>query len=573
MDRNRPKRVSTEAAALLASAEAGGPDALASARLAAALAERDEPQLARRALALASRLDPLDPSPRLAAARLAAEMGDLDGARREAEGVLREAVDEAARARAAFMLGEIARITGEARRAREAYEMTLRIEDALLARDRANPTAARWYARARGRLAELDAANGDRATAHASAEGALAMLRAIAAQIGEPPALAADIADAELRLAAFELDADKPTSARRRTGEAIARYEALAVTEKDEPHWRATLSDAWMLAAEAELARGGGDQAREAMDKALQARVKLAAADPHEAWELAGVWRKRAALREALGDMSSATDSLIQARALAEQLLAQSPHAEAPLRFLIHTLLDQADHALRQGDVVAANEAADAARARAEAGARSSSQNHDLLADAASAWDRLGEIARMNSPARAQDAFARAVEFRRLAYDASARAPRFAAGLAAALVKAGDECLNRGANQSARAAFSESVSLRVTLADAAPEDANVALALAAALERLGLAAHAQGDRAAARAAWEDELLLADRIFRSEDDLAGVRFRAIVEAHLAQAGGPDAETHRRASLARFDTLAKAGVLTEREAALRRKLWGG
>ena len=51
----------------------------------------------------------------------------------------------------------------------------------------------------------------------------------------------------------------------------------------------------------------------------------------------------------------------------------------------------------------------------------------------------------------------------------------------------------------------------------------------------------------------------------------MRFRAIVEAHLAGAGGPGSEDHRRA-LARFDVLAKAGALTEREAALRRKLWG-
>jgi hypothetical protein len=139
------------------------------------------------------------------------------------------------------------------------------------------------------------------------------------------------------------------------------------------------------------------------------------------------------------------------------------------------------------------------------------------------------------------------------------------------LVKQGEALLNSGDVASARTAFSESVALRLKLMDAAPDDRVAVHALAAALERLGLAAQAMGDLSAARAAWEDELALAFRIFAS-DDIEGVRFCAIVEAHLAGAGGPDAEAHRKASLERFDTLARAGVLTQREAALRKKLWG-
>jgi hypothetical protein len=53
----------------------------------------------------------------------------------------------------------------------------------------------------------------------------------------------------------------------------------------------------------------------------------------------------------------------------------------------------------------------------------------------------------------------------------------------------------------------------------------------------------------------------------------MRFCAIVESHLAQAGGTGAEAHRKAALERFDVLARAGMLTEREAAVRKKLWGG
>jgi hypothetical protein len=100
-----------------------------------------------------------------------------------------------------------------------------------------------------------------------------------------------------------------------------------------------------------------------------------------------------------------------------------------------------------------------------------------------------------------------------------------------------------------------------------------AYALASSLERLGLAALACGDASAARGAWEEELLLADRIFADDESLDGIRFRAIVHAHLVSAHGTHTEDHCRQALALFDILAKAGVLTEREAALRKKLWGG
>src|SRR6185312_13560980 len=166
---------------LFQEARRGGPNAAKSARLAAALAEEADPSLARKALALALKLEPRDPAPRLALARMHAEAGDLDAARAEAGLVLKDGVDEGARARAAFLLGDIARFQGDAQ-ARELYETTMRIEDALLSRDRTDATAARWFARARGRLAELDASNGDIDRARLGAEGALAMLYGCASQ-------------------------------------------------------------------------------------------------------------------------------------------------------------------------------------------------------------------------------------------------------------------------------------------------------------------------------------------------------------------------------------------------------
>lgn len=537
------------------------------------MAERTDPGLAQEALRLAVRLEPLDPSPRLALARLAAEQGDLAGAAREAQGVLTEAVDQAARARAAFILGELARIQHDHGRARASYRTTLEIEDALLSADRSNVPAARWYARARGRLAELDAAAGQFGPARTGAEGALAMLRAAAAQVGEPPVLAADIADAEMRLAVLELDEGQANSARRRLGETIGRYEALAVTEPDEPHWRAVLSDAWALAAEADYVRGAADAARAAMDKALQARLRLAARFPQEAWALAGTWRVRAALRAALGDADVAAESLQQARALAETLCAQAENRDAPARFLVHTLIDQADHALRTGDIARAREAADTARARAEQRALQKDASAAWFAETGACWDRLGEAARAaGAKAPMQEAFARALELRRMAQDRAPQDVQYKRGVAAALLKLGDAAMEAGALASARNAFNESAALRLQLAQAAPDDARAAQGLAAALERVGLAALAAGDRNTARSAWEDELHLADRIF-PPDELEGARFRATVEAHLAGLGGLNAETHRIAALAHYDILAKAGLLTEREAAQRRKLWGG
>lgn len=556
----------------VAEAEAGGPGARLAARRAAGAAEQaGDPARALAALKLAARLEPLDPAPRLAAARLHAEAGDMAAAAAEAQAVLADSIDQTARARAAFMLGEFARVRGDSTAARTNYETTLGIEDALLKRDRSDPAAARWYARAKGRIAELDAAARQSARARAGAEAALALLRASAAQIGEPPVLAADIADAEMRLGALEIDAGEPASARRRLNEAIGRYEALAVTEPDEPHWRAVLSDAWALAAEAELARGDGKLARAAMDKALQARMRLAVRFPSEALPLAGLWRTRAALLAALKDDAGAAESLAQARALAAPLSAAG--GEFQTRFLIHTLLDQADHALRTGAIDLARASADEARQCAEVFARAPDAHPAWLGECGACWDRLGEAARV---ARAQDkaleAFTRASEFRRLACERAPTNQRFIRGLSAALVKLGDAALQSNAPETARAALGESVRLRLALAEAAPDDALPAYALATALERLGLAALACGDAHAARGAWEDELALADRLF-DEDDIEGQRFRAIVESHLAELGGLDSEAWRTSALARFDDLSRAGVMTAAEAALRKKLWGG
>lgn len=558
--------------ALLAAAERGGAGAPGAARRAAFLAETLDPERARRALRLAAKLEPLDPAPKLALARLHAEIGEIAAAKEVAREVFAEAIDQAARARASFMLGELARAEGDHGAARDAYGVTAKIEETLLSGDRDNVTAARWFARARGRLAELDAAAGDGGRARPGAEGALSILRGCVQQGGETPVLSADIADAELRLGALDLDAGEANTARRRFAEAIGRYEALTLIEPKEPHWRAVLADAWALAAEADLVRGAQPQARDGMDKAIALRTKLAVEDDAERWALAGAWRLRAALLAALEDNEGAATSLAQARLLAERICAEASEAQAPARFLLHTLLDQADHALRCRDLARAGEAAQAALSRAEAFARADGASPVWYGEAAACWDRLGERARL-SRADAQGAFARTVEFRRLAIERGPGEPALTRALSSALLKFGQAALRAGETHSARQAFDECAASRLALAEAAPGSPGAAHDLAVALEHVGLAAEALGDRETARHAWEDELSLAERIFPDERTRDGLRFRAIVEGHLANLGGLGADAYRSAALARLDLLAHDGALSERDKALRKQLWRG
>lgn len=556
--------------ALLAEAEYGGAGAAIAAERAALMAEGRDHAMALRALGVASRLNPLDSRPRLTLSRLHAEAGDLDAARREAAAVFSAAVDETARARAAFILGEIARARDETAEARDAYAAALRIEDAILASDPTDPSAARWRARAAGRLAELDAAGGDRAGARLGAQGALTMLRAVASQMGEAPALAADIADAELRLAAFDLDDHDAETAERRVHEAIGRYEALAVAEPHEPHWRAALADAWTVAAEAAFARGLSDAARDCVQKALTLRLKLAGADPAERWALAGVWRMRAGLLAALGETQGAVESLAQARALGERICAEARDAEEPARFLVQTLLEQADAAFAAGDLVLARDAANQARRRAEFFAVRDN-GEPWRVQLAAAWDRFARVARaVGALPQAQDACARAVELRRMLCEADPLDRRARRALAAALLRAGDADLAAQAAKSARAAFSECVEIRLDLAEITPGDADFARDLAVALERLGLAASDDGDAAAARAAWEQELTLAEHVFPDMASVEAQRFRAIIETHLASLGGVDAGVLRAAALAGLESIARRGAFTERDTRLREQL---
>ncbi|MEJ0059438.1 MAG: hypothetical protein WDM79_07665 [Terricaulis sp.] len=557
--------------ALLAEAAGAGPGAAMAARRAAALTEGQGGPKALRAFSLAVRHDPLDAFPRLALARLHAEAGDLDAARREAAAVLADAIDEAARARAAFILGELARVRGAAAEARDAYAAAARIEDALLSANPTDATAARWYARALGRLSELDAPEQPE-KARTGAEGALSILRALTAQIGEPPPLAADIADAEFRYAALLLDEGHAAPARLHTLEATGRYEALILLEPNEPHWRAALAEAWTLCAEAAFQSNAPDAAREAIDKALRLRLKLADADPNEAWALAGLWRARAALLAALGDKSAAADSALQAVALCKRLHGEAPGDPAGARFLLHALLEQSDLALAQGALATAEDAATQARDLAERFAQAPNAAAHWTADCATAWDRLAHVAlSTRASAEAKEAFAKAIALRRRAREAAPEDDNAKRALARALLRSGEVALASRAHPAALAAFSEAFQLRLELAEAAPGAMEPARELAVALERLGLSAAADGDAQGARAVWEEELALVERVYEDPSDIEGQRFRAVIEAHLASLGGPDSAVRRASALARLDIMAEDGLLTPRDVQLRQSLW--
>src|SRR5262245_30400868 len=131
MSENRPSPV-MEANALFALAERGGPGAAMAARRAAALLEATDPERARQALALAARVAPKDPAPRLGLARMAAEAGELEAAETEARSLLQGDADAPAKSRAAYMLGEIARNRGALEEARNHFAAAMRFEDAIL---------------------------------------------------------------------------------------------------------------------------------------------------------------------------------------------------------------------------------------------------------------------------------------------------------------------------------------------------------------------------------------------------------------------------------------------------------
>lgn len=558
--------------ALMAQAESGGPEGAQAARRAGVLATGRDPARAQQAWRRAAELDPLDALPRIALSRLAAQAGDLTGARAQAQSVYDNAVDEAERGFAAFALGEFAEASGDPRAARAAFSLARARAEAVLDADPQDGAAAHDLAAARQRLAELDLMAGDAAAARAGHEAAYALLAALADRGAVSAALLADLGFAQARLADLALEADDLPEARRRALSAAGFYDALARSRGGDPGLAEARAALATLDAEIARRHGAYDDAQRAMQEAIVLRVQRAAADPAQRGHLLAAWRRQAALFSESGDLSLADAARLQARALATTLYKENPNDEMAARGLIAVLQDDSASAMMRGDLEAARLALVEAVQMADARLAAARADRRRAGELAQIWLKLGDVAMAAArPPAAEDAYARATHLARMLHESAPDDLRALRNLAAATLKLGDASAAAGNHASADAALHESVNLRSQALARDETSAAAARDLAVALERLGLALRASGDSNAARIAWEDELGLAARAFPDFGEDA-LRFDAIVHAHLAALGGPDNSHHRRAALDALDQLAVLARLTPKDSRLRAQLWG-
>ncbi|MBI1188037.1 MAG: hypothetical protein GC206_12035 [Alphaproteobacteria bacterium] len=547
-------------AALMAEAQAGGPDAAQAARRAAAMALARDPRRAEEALAHASALDPLDAVSTLALAQLRADRGDLDAARVGAAQAFSDAIDESARALAAFALGEIALARGDAAQARDAFQAAKSLQADILRHEPGDYEALRHYARACQRLADFTASDDGAAAARIAHGEALTLLETLAQRDDALVDLAEDLAFGCARLAHLCLELGDHDGARACAEARVGWLMRLADDEPDNEAWRVDLADAWELCARLALEAHDIHPAQEASSQALHLRVALAAAAPGDAKRRraqAKRWARHAEILAQSGDLHGARSAAAHARGLREadtdSLGAQALH---------DALILEGDLALKARDYEGARILFSRACEHAQPRAYDDNAWRTALSQV---WGRLGETAlQAHHFAQARDSFARM----RALSDASN--PRLAARL---LLKEGEAALGAGDKIAARALFQQSCAIRLDLVDAAPQDMALARELAVALERLGVLAHEAGDIAAAHAAWEDEARIAEIMLDAIGDSAAMRFAAIVHGLLAGLASPDATAHRKRGLALLDDLARQGALTEQDIALRTRLWGG
>jgi tetratricopeptide (TPR) repeat protein len=546
--------------ALMHEARAGGPGAALAARRAAALALERDAERAEVALACAAEIDPLDGVSALALAQLRADRGDLRSAREEAARVFNGAVDESARALAAFALGELALARGDRAEARDAYQAARQLHEAILSRDPSDYDALRHLARADQRLADFTAAEFGPAEGRAAHGHALAILEALSQRDDALLDLAEDLAHGCARLAALCAELGDEDGAQRCAEARIGWTMRLVDGEPQVEIWRQNLADAWEARSAIDLAARRLRQGRDAIEHALRLRVALAAAAPGDARRrraLAKTWSRSAEIAALAGDLELAQASATQACALRE------PDQDAlGARAMHDALILSGDIALKAQDVETARAAFSRACTTADAFAQVDATWRTPLAQA---WERLGQVGNLSQRfASARDAFARA---RRLLEMSD---PRIDARLA---LKEGQAALDAGDIAGARAAFAQSCSARLNLLDASPGDLTLARELAVSLERLGMLAKTAGDPKAARAAWEDELRLAEMLRAASPGEDATRFCAIVHAHLATLNGQDARAHAITASELLSELEAIGRLNERDVALRLQLGQG
>ncbi|MGE0828144.1 MAG: hypothetical protein AB7O04_02185 [Hyphomonadaceae bacterium] len=544
--------------ALIAEAREGSAPA---ARRAAAMALDRDALMAEEALALAISLDPLDGVSRLALAQLQADRGDLTAARAEAARAFSGAVDQSAKALAAFALGEIALSRGDSTEARDAFSAARAMFDVLLSAAPADYDALRHFARACQRLADLPPEKDGpekvgAQKAHDQHAAAFAVLEGLAMREDAHLDLAEDLAHGCARLASLSRDLNAPDAARRYANARIGWVTRLADEEPQHIMWRFDLAEAWEARASLDAEAGRLADAREASDAALKLRLSLAAAAPHDVKrrdQLADAWTRVAVCAAHMRDFKAARPAAAQARAL---------HEEAPenARALYDALSLEGDIALHDLDAEAARISFAHAAAIVQPLARA---DEAWLPELARTWERLGDVGivgqRFDS---ARDAFARARAFLPKAD------PRLDARLA---LKLGEAALGARDMANAKEALSHACKVRVKLVQDMPSDQTLIRELAVALERLGLIAQAMGDEEAARQAWTDELQLADRLrAKAPNDEHTLRFCAVIHAHLATLRG--GEKHRAAAFALLTQLADMGKLSETDISMRARMFG-
>lgn len=541
------------------------------ARKAGALAAGRDPERAFEAFARASDLKPLDAAPRIALARLLAAKGDLEGARIKAQAAFDIAFDEADRGYAAFALGEIAEAAGDNENARVHFETARQLADSVCANDPHDPAATHDLAAARQRLAELDLREGRAPQAEAGHEAALRLLTALAERGPPDPALAADRAFSLGRLADLALNAGNLPRARRRAEEADSAYSGLAD--------RIAHSDAGLNAARAQIATlraeiarrdGAMADARRETERALAFQIKGGA--PAQRLQLAQSWRRHADILAESGEARLAAAARTQARALAEAAFQERSGDDAAGRNLLGVLLRNGAAELAEGALEAARLSLKDAVTLADSRLAAQPKDAQRMTELAAAWEQLADVAQTaQKPQAALDALYRAHHIAQMAAQAQPSHVHAIRHLALIALKLGVAASALQQHETARGTLEQSFKLRLKLADAAKGAPNALRDLAIALEHMGLAALAAGDKNAARAAWEDELALAGRIWE-EPTPEGLRFCAIVRAHLASLNAPDALDHRKAALDALEQIASVGALTEADTRLRKRLQG-
>jgi len=384
-------------------------------------------------------------------------------------------------------------------------------------------------------LGEIAQARGDRKEARQAFEAA----RQLAEQVHEADPMDApgahDLASARQRLAELDLAENDAAGARAGHAAALGLLAALPAeaSQADRAFSHARLADLAFAARDLAAARRHASEA----DQLYSALAAQAPNDP--------------GLAAARASLATLTAAMTPRRGRAE---ADTPHLAAGRAALAAGELESARRHF--ADLVRAADQRLAAEPKSV----------PLMNALALAWDQLADVAAAaQRPSAAQDALARVVALARMADDREP-CPTSERNLAGALLRFGAASSDAGDHDRARQALGESYALRTAMAKAAGRTPETLRDVAVSLERLGLARQAAGDANGAARHWEEELALADEIFPRPTP-EGLRFRAVICAHLSTLKTLHAAAYKHDALAALAGIARLDALTDRDRRLR------